>query len=102
MADTDNLTQAFQLTSPVTEVAKRSSEISQCSENEEQDESSEKRQLFNPSGEQSKQASVICVKFSAVKWKKVFALVVVLFDFFLVSTSLSLIGAFFTTEVYLF
>ena len=98
MAATDNLSQTFQLNSPVTELAERSSEISQCSENEEQDELYEKRKLFNPSG-RGEQNNVFCQKLSAVRWKKVLTLVVVSVDFFLINASLSLIGAFFTTKV---
>ena len=100
MAAADDLSQTFQLTSPVTELAERSSEVAQCSENKEQDESSKESQLFNPSGEQNEQANVFCQKLSAVRWKKVLTLVVVVVDFFLINASLSLIGAFFTTKVY--
>ena len=57
-------------------------------------------QLFDPSEEHKKQASGICEKFRAVSWKKVFTLVVVVVDFILVSASLSLIAAFFTTKVF--
>ena len=84
MAAADDLTQTFQLTSPVTELAERSSEVhAQRSENEEPDESSKESQLFDPAGEEhKKKASGVCEKFRAVSWKKVFTLVVVVFDFF--------------------